>query len=148
MRRALRSTCLPASSAIGTDSAAVHGRGVHLSPPAILAPEHVGAAGFAVEHSREHEEQVGKGIHISTYVITHRCGCTQMHERALGTPAYRTSHVGKARRANAAGKDELLEGAQRRIEVTDRLLEAVDMRVAYCAVTGNGKFAAEIEQVV
>src|SRR5439155_1663545 len=70
---------------------------------AVLPPENVRVARVTVEHARQHEEQIGKPVHVLAYGIAHRTGCTEVHQRALRTPAHGPRDVREARRAGAAG---------------------------------------------
>src|SRR5260221_3433423 len=71
-----------------------------------------------------------------------------MHERAFRAKTSRACNVREACGATAAWQDELLQRGQIGVETFDRIFEADDVGVADGAIAGNGKLAAEVEQVV
>src|SRR5690606_14438828 len=123
-------------------------RRVTTSGVATLLPQHVAAAAGAVEHAREHEEQIGQAVQVLPRRLADRLVLGQRDDGALGAAADGTGLVRQRRGARAAGQDEVLERFERVVEAVERLFQLLDLLRGDQARTGDAQLAAEVEEVM
>jgi hypothetical protein len=64
-----------------------------------LLPLYVAAAGMAIEHACQYEQQVGQPVDVPAWRLVQGFGCAQRDDRTLGAAANGPADVRNRRRA-------------------------------------------------
>ena len=115
---------------------------------AVAVPENFLAALGAREDPRDPEQQIREAIEVANRFGPHVFVVRQPDDAAFGAAHDRASEVARRRCPAPSGQNEFLEPGQVGIEAVKVVLEALDERLGYRAVTRDAQFAPEFEQVV
>ena len=115
---------------------------------ALALPVHVVAAVHAVEHARQHEQQVAQTIQVLARRVFQRLGLAQRDNGAFGAARHGAADMRQRRRARAGRQDEFGQARQLGVVGFEGAVEQRDGFGLEQFIARNRQLAAEVEQLV